>query len=98
MGMSMFIEPCLPTISRTVPTWRQWAYEIKHDGLRFLAVRVRVYSGNAWIAVGNTARKTWRESFFSKTGEDARVTCTPAASKSEMRTEILSLFLLTRLR
>ena len=47
MGMSVFIEPWLPTISRTVPTWRQWAYEIKHDGLRFLAVRVRVYSGNA---------------------------------------------------
>jgi ATP-dependent DNA ligase len=43
-----FIEPCLPTISRTVPTGRQWAYEIKHDGFRFLAVRererVRVYS------------------------------------------------------
>jgi hypothetical protein len=25
-----FIEPCLPTISRTVPTGAQWAYEIKH--------------------------------------------------------------------
>jgi ATP-dependent DNA ligase len=45
-----FIEPCLPTISLTVPTGRQWAYEIKHDGFRFLAVRqherVRVYSRN----------------------------------------------------
>jgi bifunctional non-homologous end joining protein LigD len=45
---SGFIEPCLPTISRTVPTGRQWAYEIKHDGFRFLAVRqrerVRVFS------------------------------------------------------
>jgi bifunctional non-homologous end joining protein LigD len=45
-----FIEPCLPTISRTVPTGRQWAYEIKHDGFRFLAVRqgerVRIYSRN----------------------------------------------------
>jgi bifunctional non-homologous end joining protein LigD len=44
----MFIEPCLPTITRTVPTGRQWAYEIKHDGFRFLAVRqhkrVRVFS------------------------------------------------------
>jgi ATP-dependent DNA ligase len=34
--------------SRTVPTGPQWAYEIKHDGFRFLAVRhrkqVRVYS------------------------------------------------------
>jgi hypothetical protein len=29
MMPSQFIEPCLPTISRTVPTGRQWAYEIK---------------------------------------------------------------------
>ena len=36
-----FIEPCLPTISRSVPTGPQWAYEIKHDGFRFLAVRQR---------------------------------------------------------
>jgi len=50
----MFIEPCLPTISRTVPTGPGWAYEIKHDGFRFLAVRqgkrVRVFSrgGHDW--------------------------------------------------
>ena len=50
----MFIEPCLPTVSRTVPTGPQWAYEIKHDGFRFLAVRqgkrVNVYSrgGHDW--------------------------------------------------
>src|SRR6478609_2067075 len=50
----VFIEPCLPTISRTVPTGPQWAYEIKHDGFRFLAMRqgkrVRVYSrgGHDW--------------------------------------------------
>ena len=31
-----FIEPCLPTISRTVPTGSEWAFEIKHDGFRFL--------------------------------------------------------------
>jgi hypothetical protein len=31
MMPSMFIEPCLPTISRIVPTGAQWAYEIKHD-------------------------------------------------------------------
>jgi bifunctional non-homologous end joining protein LigD len=49
-----FIEPCIPTISRTVPTGPQWAYEIKHDGFRFLAIRhrkqVRVYSrgGHDW--------------------------------------------------
>jgi bifunctional non-homologous end joining protein LigD len=54
MMLSLFIEPCLPTISRTVPTGRQWAYEIKHDGFRFLTVRqgkrVRVYSrgGHDW--------------------------------------------------
>jgi bifunctional non-homologous end joining protein LigD len=48
------VDPCLPTISRTVPTGSQWAYEIKHDGFRFLAVRqrkqVRVYSrgGHDW--------------------------------------------------
>jgi hypothetical protein len=35
----MFIDPCLPTISRTVPTGPQWAFEIEHDGFRFLAVR-----------------------------------------------------------
>ena len=50
----LFIEPCLPTISRTVPTGSQWAFEIKHDGFRFLAVRqgkqVRIYSrgGHDW--------------------------------------------------
>jgi ATP-dependent DNA ligase len=33
----MFIEPCLPTISRLVPTGPGWAYEIKHDGFRFAA-------------------------------------------------------------
>jgi ATP-dependent DNA ligase len=49
-----FIEPCLPTISRSVPTGPQWAYEIKHDGFRFLAVRhrkqFRIYSrgGHDW--------------------------------------------------
>ena len=49
-----FVEPCLPLISRTVPTGSQWAYEIKHDGFRFLAVRqrkqVRIYSrgGHDW--------------------------------------------------
>ena len=46
----MFIAPCLPTISRTVPTGTQWAYEIKHDGFRFICrqdgERVRVFSQN----------------------------------------------------
>jgi ATP-dependent DNA ligase len=53
---SLFIEPCLPTVSRIVPTGRQWAYEINHDGFRFLCARqgerVRVFSrgGHDWSA------------------------------------------------
>jgi bifunctional non-homologous end joining protein LigD len=49
-----FIEPCLPTVSRIVPTGPEWAFEIKHDGFRVLAVRqresVRIYSrgGHDW--------------------------------------------------
>jgi len=49
-----FIEPCLPTLGRTVPGGPQWAYEIKHDGYRFIARRdgdrVRVFSrhGKDW--------------------------------------------------
>jgi bifunctional non-homologous end joining protein LigD len=46
-----FIEPCLPTPSRTVPTGPRWAFEVKHDGFRFIAHRhgdrVRVSSRNA---------------------------------------------------
>jgi bifunctional non-homologous end joining protein LigD len=34
-----FIEPCLLTVSRTVPTGPQWAYEIKHDGFRVISRR-----------------------------------------------------------
>jgi bifunctional non-homologous end joining protein LigD len=45
-----FIEPCLPTNAHTVPGGPQWAYEIKHDGFRFICrsdgERVRVYSRN----------------------------------------------------
>jgi bifunctional non-homologous end joining protein LigD len=49
-----FVEPCLPMISPSVPTGSQWAYEIKHDGFRFLAIRqgnnARIYSrrGHDW--------------------------------------------------
>jgi bifunctional non-homologous end joining protein LigD len=46
-----FIEPCLPTLSRTVPDGGRWAFELKHDGFRFIARRdgdrVRVFSRNA---------------------------------------------------
>ena len=49
-----FIEPCLPTHARAVPAGTGWAYEIKHDGFRFICrrdgERVRVFSrqGNDW--------------------------------------------------
>jgi bifunctional non-homologous end joining protein LigD len=49
-----FIEPCLPTNARSMPSGPQWAYEIKHDGFRFVCWwagdRVRVFSrqGNDW--------------------------------------------------
>ncbi len=49
-----FIEPCLPTPSRTVPDGSRWAFEVKHDGYRFIARRdgnrVRVFSrhGKDW--------------------------------------------------
>jgi bifunctional non-homologous end joining protein LigD len=43
-----FIESCLPTLGHSVPTGSQWAYEIKHDGFRFICRRdgdrVRVFS------------------------------------------------------
>jgi bifunctional non-homologous end joining protein LigD len=45
-----FIEPCLPTLTRAVPDGPSWAFEIKHDGFRFIARRdgdrVRVFSRN----------------------------------------------------
>src|SRR5690242_14248068 len=49
-----FIEPCLPTPSRIVPAGPRWAFEVKHDGYRFIARRdgdrVRVFSrhGKDW--------------------------------------------------
>jgi bifunctional non-homologous end joining protein LigD len=46
-----FVEPCLPTASRIVPPGPRWAFEIKHDGFRFIARRegdrVRVFSRSA---------------------------------------------------
>ena len=43
-----FIEPRLPTLGHAVPTGSQWAYEINHDGFRFICRRdgdrVRVFS------------------------------------------------------
>jgi ATP-dependent DNA ligase len=49
-----FIEPCLPTVSRIVPTGREWVFEIKHDGFRFICLRdgkrVRTFTrgGHDW--------------------------------------------------
>ena len=38
----------MPTLGHSVPTGSQWAYEIKHDGFRFICRRdgdrVRVFS------------------------------------------------------
>jgi bifunctional non-homologous end joining protein LigD len=43
-----FVEPCLPTLGSAVPSGPKWAYEIKHDGFRFICRRegdrVRVFS------------------------------------------------------
>ena len=49
-----FVDPCLPTASRIVPTGPEWAYEIKHDGFRFICRcdgdRVRAFTrgGHDW--------------------------------------------------
>ena len=49
-----FVSPCLPTLSRTVPSGPRWTYEIKADGYRFIARRdgdrVSVFSrhGRDW--------------------------------------------------
>jgi len=46
-----FIDPCLPTLAHVVPDGSRWAFEVKHDGFRFIArregERVRVFSRNA---------------------------------------------------
>ena len=47
---SGFVPPCLPIAARAAPDGPQWAYEIKHDGFRFVCrrdgERVRVFSRN----------------------------------------------------
>ena len=56
-----FIEPCLPTVSRTVPTGTGWAYEIKHDGFRSCVrqrERVRVISRGA-ARLGSADYQRW---------------------------------------
>jgi ATP-dependent DNA ligase len=39
VGAQATSEPCLPTPADTVPSKLQWAYEIKHDGFRFICRR-----------------------------------------------------------
>src|SRR5262245_14422604 len=34
-----FVAPCLPTLANALPTGREWAYEVKHDGYRFVCRR-----------------------------------------------------------
>jgi bifunctional non-homologous end joining protein LigD len=49
-----FVEPCLPTSATKVPIGPEWAYEIKHDGYRFMVrrveERVRIFTrrGHDW--------------------------------------------------
>jgi bifunctional non-homologous end joining protein LigD len=51
---SGFIGPCLPTLSRSVPSDPRWVHEIKHDGYRLICRRdgdrVRIFTrrGNDW--------------------------------------------------
>src|SRR5262249_33867942 len=53
-----FVEPCLPTPSRIVPDGSRWAFELKHDGFRFIGRRhgdrVRMFSrhGRDWAGKG----------------------------------------------
>ena len=53
-AFSSIIKPCQPTVSATVPIGPQWAYEIKHDGYRFIVrkegdqVRVLSRAGKDW--------------------------------------------------
>jgi bifunctional non-homologous end joining protein LigD len=79
-----FIEPCLPAISRTVPTGASWAYEIKHDGFRFICRRagdrVRVFSrrGHDWTdRVPMVAEALQALQVTSITIEGERVVCGP---------------------
>ena len=36
-----FIAPCFPTKTATLPSGSQWLHEIKHDGFRIIAARLR---------------------------------------------------------
>jgi len=79
-----FIEPCLPTNADAVPTGSQWAYEIKHDGFRFICWRdgdrVRIFSRNGrdwtdWVPLIAEALAALRVSSVTIDGEG--VVCRP---------------------
>src|SRR5215218_117424 len=36
---SGFIEPCIPTVAKSVPHGERWLHEIKHDGYRMILRR-----------------------------------------------------------
>jgi hypothetical protein len=46
-----FIEPFLRTNGHDVPTGPQWAYEIKHDGCRFMC-RLQLDRVRVFVALG----------------------------------------------
>ena len=43
------IEPCLPSRAKRPPTGPDWIHEIKHDGFRLMARRVRRLSDDKCI-------------------------------------------------
>ena len=89
-----FIEPCLPMMSRTVPTGAGWAYEIKRDGFRFICrrddERVRLFSRGshrrgaeaalARLAIEIQLCRTW------PTGSKPQTICTRWRRRSKCRT------------
>jgi hypothetical protein len=79
-----FIEPCLPTLGSAVPGGPKWAYEIKHDGFRFICRRdgdrVRIFSrgGYDWTdRVPRIAEAIARLRLKSVTIDGEGVACSP---------------------
>ena len=62
-----FIEPCLPTVSRTMPIGPQWAYEIKHDGFRCICRSLTARSG----LNDEAGPATMTSHFLTRSAEDA---------------------------
>jgi bifunctional non-homologous end joining protein LigD len=92
-----FIEPCLPTLGQAVPSGPQWAYEIKHDGFRFICRRegdrVRVFSrmGHDWTdRVPRIAEALAKLRLKSVTIDGESVVCSPdgVADFDRLRTAV----------